>query len=85
MKFKVDWNTIVKTAAWTTVTFMIVCGLIKVFWEVHPPFLDEWAIIYNVKFKTPAELWEGLDKVQQSAEAKFGNVASLADKRDFVL
>ena len=65
MKFKVDWNTIVKNAAWTTITFIIVCGLIKVFWEVHPPFLDEWAIIYYVKFKTPAELWKGLDKVQQ--------------------
>jgi hypothetical protein len=44
---------------------MVACGAIMVFWETHPFFLDEWAIIYNLKYKTSGQLWGGLDKVQQ--------------------
>ncbi|MBL7719153.1 MAG: hypothetical protein JNL72_09995 [Flavipsychrobacter sp.] len=55
-------------AQWATLlvlAFLVVCGFITVWWEVHPFFLDEWAIIYNIKYKTPQELWGQLDKTQQ--------------------
>jgi hypothetical protein len=60
-----NWDKIVRWCAVGTLGFMVLCGAVMVFWEVHPFFLDEWAIIYNMKYKTAAQLWGGLDKTQQ--------------------
>ena len=60
-----NWDTIAKTMARATILFMVACGLVMTIFQVHPFFLDEWAIIYNLKFKTATELWGGLDKTQQ--------------------
>jgi hypothetical protein len=56
---------LVKFVTLLTLAFAIICGFAMTFWEIHPFFLDEWAIIYNLKYKTATELWGGLDKTQQ--------------------
>ena len=58
-------QSLAKYVAVGTLIFMIGCGFVMTFWEIHPFFLDEWAIIYNIKYKTHHQLWGHLDKMQQ--------------------
>lgn len=44
---------------------MIGWGLIMVIAQVKPFWVDEWRVIYNLKYKTPAMLWGPLDFLQQ--------------------
>lgn len=62
---RIDWNKAIKLSAWATIIFMMCCGLVMVVWEIHPFFLDEWAIIYNVKYRPHSALWGQTEKMQQ--------------------
>ncbi len=44
---------------------MIVWGLVTVVAQVKPFWVDEWRVIYNLKFKTAATIWGPLDFMQQ--------------------
>lgn len=52
-----------------TLGVMLVWGLVSVLWEVRPFWIDEWRIIYNLKFKTVKELWGPLAFMQQFPRA----------------
>ena len=39
--------------------------MVSVFWQIKPFWVDEWRIIYNLKFKNSAALWGDLDFMQQ--------------------
>ena len=49
----------------TTLSFVICSGLILVLAQIKPFWVDEWRLLYNLKFKTPAALWGKLDYTQQ--------------------
>ncbi|MBX2905525.1 MAG: hypothetical protein KF744_05770 [Taibaiella sp.] len=70
MKLK-SWNPEKMVHAVTLITLgiMVVWGLVSVFWEVRPFWVDEWRIIYNLKFKTVDELWGPLAYMQQFPRA----------------
>ncbi len=44
---------------------MVLWGFSMTFFEIRPFWVDEWRIIYNLKFKTHRELWGHLDFMQQ--------------------
>ena len=48
-----------------TLLFLICWGLASVVFAIKPFWVDEWRVIYNLKFKTPGQLWGGLDYMQQ--------------------
>src|SRR5262249_51080496 len=48
-----------------TLSFLACWGLVAVVATIKPFWVDEWRIIYNLKFKTPQQLWGGLDYMQQ--------------------
>ena len=48
---------------------MVCWGLAQVVAEIRPFWVDEWRIIYNLKFKTAAQLWGPLDFMQQFPRA----------------
>jgi hypothetical protein len=56
---------ITRVATIATLCFMAAWGVISVVAEVRPFWVDEWRIIYNLKFKTSSELWGKLDFMQQ--------------------
>lgn len=56
---------IVKRAGYITIAFIISLGLALTAFELQPFWLDEWFIIYNLKFKDTHALWGQLDYMQQ--------------------
>jgi hypothetical protein len=48
-----------------TLSFLVCWGVAVVIAEIKPFWVDEWRVIYNLKFKTPAQLWGALDYMQQ--------------------
>ena len=56
---------IVRIATVATLSFMVCWGLVSVLAEIRPFWVDEWRIIYNLKFKSAANLWGPLDFMQQ--------------------
>ena len=46
-------------------SLMTFWGLAQVFVIIKPFWGDEWRLIYNIKFKSPAELWGALEYTQQ--------------------
>ncbi len=60
---------IIRIATLATLSFMVCWGLVQVMAEIRPFWVDEWRIIYNLKFKTAAQLWGPLDFMQQFPRA----------------
>ena len=60
---------IVRAVTLFTLGVMVVWGVVSVFREVRPFWVDEWRIIYNLKFKTIEELWGPLALMQQFPRA----------------
>ena len=60
---------IIRIATIATLSFMACWGLLQVVAEIRPFWVDEWRIIYNLKFKTAAQLWGPLDFMQQFPRA----------------
>lgn len=56
---------ILHTAVVFTLVFLCTYGLAMCLFEIKPFWVDEWRIIYNLKFKTVTELWGPLDFMQQ--------------------
>ncbi len=56
---------VVRRATLFTLLFMVAWGIISVIFQIRPFWIDEWRVIYNLKFKTSAELWGPLDFMQQ--------------------
>ncbi len=56
---------IAKAVTIVTLCVVILWGVISVFFEVRPFWVDEWRIIYNLKFKSATELWGKLAFMQQ--------------------
>jgi len=48
-----------------TLAFMICCGLFFVLVQARPFWIDEWRVIYNLKYKSPGKLWGELAYMQQ--------------------
>lgn len=56
---------IVRVSTIFTLTFMVLWGMVVVFAQIKPFWVDEWRVIYNLKFKDAAALWGPLDFMQQ--------------------
>ncbi len=56
---------LIRIATLATLSFMVVWGLVLVIAQIQPFWVDEWRIIYNLKFKTAATIWGPLDYMQQ--------------------
>lgn len=52
-----------------TLLFLIAWGFISVIFPVRPFWIDEWRIIYNLKFKTAEGLRGPMDFMQQFPRA----------------
>lgn len=66
MQFKIkNPEKVVRRATLYTLIFMFGWGIISVIFQIRPFWVDEWRVIYNLKFKTPSELWGPLDFMQQ--------------------
>lgn len=64
-----DPEKLVHAVTLATLGAMVVWGVVSVVWEVRPFWVDEWRIIYNLKFKTVGELWGKLAFMQQFPRA----------------
>jgi 4-amino-4-deoxy-L-arabinose transferase-like glycosyltransferase len=70
MRFRIkDPSKVAKNATAITLVVMLVWGVVSVFFEVRPFWVDEWRIIYNLKFKTVPEIWGKLAFMQQFPRA----------------
>jgi len=49
----------------SALTFMACCGLFFVLVQARPFWIDEWRVIYNLKYKSPAMLWGELAYMQE--------------------
>ena len=58
-------NKPVATIGYLVVTSFVLFGLSEALLQIRPFWLDEWFIIYNIKFKPVSELWGELDYMQQ--------------------
>jgi hypothetical protein len=58
-------NKILEIIVYSTIIVTILWGGICVVFEVQPFWTDEWRIIYNLKFKSPKEIWGELAYMQQ--------------------
>ncbi len=58
-------NKIMRYASITTLTFIVCWGGLLVLAQIKPLLIDEWRIIYNLKYKDAAGLWGDLDFMQQ--------------------
>ncbi len=66
MQFKIkNPEKVVRRATLFTLLFMVAWGIISVVFQIRPFWIDEWRVIYNLKFKTSEELWGPLDFMQQ--------------------
>ncbi len=66
MSFRIkDPEKIVRIATIATLSFMIIWGLVVVVAQITPFWVDEWRVIYNLKFKTATTIWGPLDFMQQ--------------------
>ena len=66
MTFKVkDPEKLVRKATIATLIFWVCWGLVLVVAQIKPFWVDEWRVIYNLKFKTAATIWGPLDFMQQ--------------------
>ncbi len=48
-----------------TLWFLVCYSFALVLAQIKPFWIDEWRLIYNLKYKSPAELWGQLEFVQQ--------------------
>lgn len=60
---------VVHAVTLATLGVMVIWGVVSVFWEVRPFWVDEWRIIYNLKFKNIDALWGPLAYMQQFPRA----------------
>ena len=58
-------HTVLKTITFLSLSFLVLSGLYEVVASVRPFWIDEWRIIYNIKFKSHEQLWGQLDFMQQ--------------------
>lgn len=61
-----------RVATVATLAFMVCWGLAMVVSEIKPFWVDEWRVIYNLKFKDAAGLWGPLDYMQQFPRVYLG-------------
>ncbi|MCW3121933.1 MAG: hypothetical protein JWQ38_1425 [Flavipsychrobacter sp.] len=54
-----------RIATIATLSFIVCWGACMVLWEIKPFWIDEWRVIYNLKFKDATMLWGQLDYLQQ--------------------
>lgn len=66
MKFsKVNSPVAARYVTLFTIGVMLLLGGVSVFFEIRPFWVDEWRIIYNLKFRDVPGLWGKLDFMQQ--------------------
>ncbi len=63
--FNGKYERILSVAVYLTLVVMVIWGAVSVFTEIRPFWVDEWRIIYNLKFKTADEIWGDLAFMQQ--------------------
>jgi len=56
---------IARIATLATVSFLMAIGLYMALAQLRPFWIDEWRLIYNLKFKSAPALWEPLSLTQQ--------------------
>ncbi len=64
MKLHLDGKFIGKATV-AAVVYLLCFGIVMAVLPVRPFWNDEWRLIYNIKFKTPAQLWGRLDLLQE--------------------
>lgn len=66
MSFNADrGNKISGIIVYCTLCILAAWGFLCVAWEIRPFWVDEWRIIYNLKFKSGKEIWGPLAYMQQ--------------------
>ena len=78
-----DPEKIVRIATISTLSFMIVWGLVTVIAQVKPFWVDEWRVIYNLKFKTASTIWGPLDFMQQFPRVYIELIKAFASPFDY--
>lgn len=56
---------VVRITTVATLSVLICWGLLSVIFQIKPFWVDEWRVIYNLKFKDAESLWGPLDFMQQ--------------------
>lgn len=66
-----------------TLSFMVCWGLASVLREIRPFWVDEWRVIYNLKFKSSAALWGQLDFLQQFPRVYLAIIKAFTSAYDY--
>jgi len=64
MRFK-NPEKVVKITVIALAIYLVAFGLAMAFFPIRPFWNDEWRLIYNLKFKSTAQLWGRLDLLQE--------------------
>lgn len=62
---QIDWGKFCKRLTIGLLIVLIVWGACMVAFEIKPFWIDEWRLLYNLKFKSVAALWGPLEYTQQ--------------------
>lgn len=74
---------VVKIATIATLTFMVCWGCVLVIAQIKPFWVDEWRVIYNLKFKTAATIWGPLDYMQQFPRVYIEMIKAFTSRFDY--
>jgi len=77
LKFK-DPEKIIRYTTLMTLIFMVCYGFAVVLIQIKPFWVDEWRVIYNLKYKDAQHLWGPLDYMQQFPRAYLELVKAFA-------
>lgn len=84
MKFsKVNSATAARYVTLFTIGVMLLWGGVSVFFEVRPFWVDEWRIIYNLKFRDVPGLWGKLDFMQQFPRTYLSILKEWTSRNDY--
>ena len=76
-------HTVLKTITLLSLSFLILSGLYEVVASVRPFWIDEWRIIYNIKFKSHEQLWGQLNFMQQFPRVYLNLIKSFCERLNY--
>lgn len=80
---KVNSSAVARYVTLFTIGVMLLWGGVSVFFEVRPFWVDEWRIIYNLKFRDVPGLWGKLDFMQQFPRTYLSIMKKWTSRNDY--
>ena len=74
---------VARIATIATLSFMVCWGLVTVVMQIKPFWVDEWRVIYNLKFKTASTIWGPLDYMQQFPRVYIELIKAFSSRFDY--